>query len=270
MTSVLKNSGNNNCVEFTETCFSEEIINTLHNNYAVYYDYTCTFTNDSCINRKLYLYLITHMTTLFCYMLDCRSGSVCIIIIGKNYLDASTCSCHVLPFTTNCDFHSFPRNTCWYVNVLIFMIASCIYYHHHVLFYCTTVTLTSSVDRVCPGDTVVFTCVTDTTTLVWSTNGTSQIYFTPLNQVNQAAHTLGIFSLQFLATTGGFKSTATVHNVSLYQNGANITCSDNANDESGSKTRSIMIREPHPNFVMYYIMKVMHNPQKQSHLHPSN
>ena len=112
--------------------------------------------------------------------------------------------------------------------------------------------------------------VTDTTTLVWSTNETSQIYFTPLNQVNQAAHTLGIFSLQFLATTGGFKSTATVHNVSLYQNGANITCSDNANDESGSKTRSIMIREPHPNFVMYYIMKVMHNPQKQSHLHPSN
>ena len=88
---------------------------------------------------------------------------------------------------------------------------------------------------------MVFTCVTGTTTLVWSTNGTSQIYFTPPNQINQAAHILGIFSLQLVATTGGFNSTATVHNVSLHQDGTNITCSDNANDESGSKTKSIVI-----------------------------
>ena len=98
---------------------------------------------------------------------------------------------------------------------------------------------------------MVFTCVTDTAPLIWSSNGITETYFTS-SQVNQATRTFGIFSLQLVATTGGFKSTATVHNVSLYQDGENITCSDNANDESGSKTRSIMIREPHLNFVMYH------------------
>ena len=101
---------------------------------------------------------------------------------------------------------------------------------------------------MCPGDTAVFTCVTDTAPLIWSTSGTSQTYFTP-SQVNEAARTLGIFSLQLVATTGGFKSTATVHNVSLYQDEANITCSDNVNSNySGSKTKSIMISEPRSKF----------------------
>ena len=149
-------------------------------------------------------------------------------------------SCHVLPSTTNCDFCSFPRNTCWYVNL---------YYSSYIITimcYFTTyyiVTLTSSADRLCPGDTVVFTCVTGTGSLTWSSNGTTETYFTP-DQVNEAARTLGIFSLQLLATTGGFKSTATVHNVSLYQDGANITCDDNSIDNRGYKTRSIMIRKP--------------------------
>ena len=93
---------------------------------------------------------------------------------------------------------------------------------------------------MCPGDTVVFTCVTDTAPLIWSSNGTTETYFTP-SQVNQTAQTLDIFSLQLVATTGGFTSTATIHKVSLYQNGANITCSDNANDDSGSKKESIVI-----------------------------
>ena len=87
---------------------------------------------------------------------------------------------------------------------------------------------------------MVFTCVTDTAPLVWSSKGITEIYFTP-SQVNEAARTLGIFSLQLVAATGGFKSTATVHNVSLYQNRTNITCSGNANDESGSKMGSIVI-----------------------------
>ena len=92
---------------------------------------------------------------------------------------------------------------------------------------------------------MVFTCVTDTGSLTWSSNGTTETYFTS-NQVNEAARILGIFSLQLLATTGGFKSTATVHNVSLYQDGANITCDDNSIDNiyRGYKTRSIMIRKP--------------------------
>ena len=106
----------------------------------------------------------------------------------------------------------------------------------------TTVTLTSSADSVYPGDTVVFTCVTDTAPLIWSSNGATETYFTP-NQVNEAARTLGIFSLQLVATNGGFKSTATVHNVSTDYNGVNITCSNCVNDVSCSKTRSISVGE---------------------------
>ena len=34
-----------------------------------------------------------------------------------------------------------------------------------IMYYFTTVTLTSSADGVCPEDTVVFTCVTDTAPL---------------------------------------------------------------------------------------------------------
>ena len=86
----------------------------------------------------------------------------------------------------------------------------------------------------------MFTCVTDTAPLIWSSNGATETYFTP-SQVNEATRTLGIFSLQLVATTGGFKSTATVHNVLLYQDGTNITCSDNVNgDIAGSKMRSIV------------------------------
>ena len=73
------------------------------------------------------------------------------------------------------------------------------------MYYFTTVTLTSSADSVCPGDTVVFTCVTDTAPLIWSSNGTNEAYYTP-SQVNEAARTLSIFSLQLVATTGGFNA----------------------------------------------------------------
>ena len=87
---------------------------------------------------------------------------------------------------------------------------------------------------MCPRDTVVFTCVTDTAPLIWSSNGTTEGYYTS-NQVNEAARTLGIFFLQLVATTGGFKSIATVHNVSLYQDRSKIACSDNDNTIVGSK-----------------------------------
>ena len=120
-----------------------------------------------------------------------------------------------------------------------YILALYTHYHQRVLYF-ATVTLTSSADSVCPGDTVVFTCVTDTAPLIWSSNEATETYFTS-SQLNEAARTLGIFSFQLVATTGGFKSTATVHNVSLYQDGANITCRDNVDDNSGSKIGSIVI-----------------------------
>ena len=108
----------------------------------------------------------------------------------------------------------------------------------------TTVTLTSSADSVCPGDTVVFTCVTDTAPLIWSTsvNEHVKVYYSS-DQVNEPAVTIGgIFRVKLVSTTDQFESTATAYNVSSDYNGVNITCNDDIS-ETYSNTRSIIIGE---------------------------
>ena len=112
-------------------------------------------------------------------------------------------------------------------------------------YYFTTVTLTSSAESVCPGDTVVFTCVTDTVPLIWSTtvNEHVKVYHSS-DQVSQPAVNLGgIFMVKLISTTGQFESTAAAYNVSSDYNGVNITCSNNVNDVLCSKTRSITVGE---------------------------
>ena len=107
----------------------------------------------------------------------------------------------------------------------------------HVL----TVTLTSSADSVRPGDTVVFTCVTDTAPLVWSTsvNELVKVYHSS-HQVNEPAVNIGgIFTVKLANTTGQFESTTTAYNVSPDYNGVNITC----NNEAYSSTSSVAIGE---------------------------
>ena len=98
---------------------------------------------------------------------------------------------------------------------------------------------------MCPGDTVVFTCVNDTAPLVWSTsvNEHVKVYYSP-DQVNEPAVTIGrIFTVKLVNTTGQFISSATVHSVSSDYNGVNITCSNNVKNASCSKTRSITVGE---------------------------
>ena len=99
---------------------------------------------------------------------------------------------------------------------------------------------------MCPGDTVVFTCVNDTAPLVWSTsvNEHVKVYYSP-DQVNEPAVNVGstIITVNLVNTTGQFLSTATVHSVSSDYNGVNITCSNKVNDASCSKTRSINVGE---------------------------
>ena len=86
-----------------------------------------------------------------------------------------------------------------------------------------TVTLTSSADSVCPGDTVVFTCVTDTGQLVWRSNGHNFLYYS----AGQLSENVYIFTTKLSNVSGMiFMSTATVHNVQLSHNGTVITCSD--------------------------------------------
>ena len=89
-----------------------------------------------------------------------------------------------------------------------------------------TVTLTSSADKLCPGDTVVFTCVTDTGRLVW----------VPINPINkhsfhsstQKPVTKDIFTLTLLNVTNSstYRSTATAHNISVGYDGTEVSCTD--------------------------------------------
>ena len=89
-----------------------------------------------------------------------------------------------------------------------------------------TVTLTSSADSVCPGDTVVFTCVTDTGSLVWISNGHNYLYYSS-GQLEQTVQSVYIFTVKLSNVSGMiFMSTATVDNVQLSHNGTVITCSD--------------------------------------------
>ena len=92
---------------------------------------------------------------------------------------------------------------------------------------------------------MVFTCVTDTAPLVWSTsvNELIKVYYSSY-QVNQPAVTIGvILTVKLVNTTGQIVSTATAHNVSSDYNGVHITCRNSVNDVSCSKTRSITVGE---------------------------
>ena len=109
----------------------------------------------------------------------------------------------------------------------------------------SAVNLTSSTDRVCPGGSVVFTCVTDTGRLAWRINDNNHLYFSS-GQMSQVTPIADIFTLKFISATGSvFTSTATAHNVSLEFTGSNITCSDSevssADTASQMKTIGISI-----------------------------
>ena len=90
---------------------------------------------------------------------------------------------------------------------------------------------------------MVFTCVTDTDQLAWiHDNGTLLFYYSP-NQINQSAVTKGIFVPKLVHTNDTrTESTATVYNVSLNDDGQNITCTSSVSDASAdSDTGSIDI-----------------------------
>ena len=89
-----------------------------------------------------------------------------------------------------------------------------------------TVILESSSNQTCPGDTVTYTCVTDTGQLVWSENNKAQVLFTIDNHPPQQ---LDIFVVNLTSISGiVIVSTATINNVLLEHNGTVLLCSDNA------------------------------------------
>ena len=115
----------------------------------------------------------------------------------------------------------------------------------------TVVNLTSSNEKVCPGDTVVYTCITDTGYLVWYiSESKEQLYQS--GQVSQVAHR-DIFTLRLVSETGSMLvSTATVHNVSVDYDGRNINCSDSAvnSADTTEQTKAIKISIPK----LYYVV----------------
>ena len=105
----------------------------------------------------------------------------------------------------------------------------------------TPVKLYSSTEDVCPGGTVVFTCVTDTGKLIWSVGiSISQSFHSPA-QLNRPICD-DIFTLLLQNVTGEsnntYHSTVTATNVSLAYNETVVSCSD---DESEASTRKTTI-----------------------------
>ena len=93
---------------------------------------------------------------------------------------------------------------------------------------------------------MVFTCVTDTGQLQCSSDDKTKLYCldTLLCSTNEPAVNFnGIFVLKLINTIAIiFKSTATAHNVSLNNDGLNITCiSDINNPENTFETDSLTI-----------------------------
>ena len=90
---------------------------------------------------------------------------------------------------------------------------------------CSTGTLVSSADSVCPGDTVVFTCATDTGELIWSI-GDLMMFFNNISESNHSK--LSIYDFKLISKNGmNFISTTTIDNVHLDFNGTAILCGDN-------------------------------------------
>ena len=109
--------------------------------------------------------------------------------------------------------------------------------------YIHTVTLTSSADILCPGDTVVFTCVTDTGRLVWKVNKAKQSFHSPL--LINIPIPLDIFTLTLLSVTNNsiYQSTAVVHNISVDYTSISVKCFDGGLSTSNNKQLNIIIGE---------------------------
>ena len=85
---------------------------------------------------------------------------------------------------------------------------------------------------MCPGDTVVFTCVTNTSVLLWESNEQNHAY---LGTSGPQTTYVDIFTLYRESVTGTMLvSTATAHNVQLNNIGRVIACSDSI-DSGGSE-----------------------------------
>ena len=107
--------------------------------------------------------------------------------------------------------------------------------YNYALLIMYTVTLSSSADSLCPGDGVVFTCVTDTGRLIWDisdiTNTLQQTFHSPAQLNKNIAQ--DIFIITLLNITGEsdniYHSTVTAVHVPITYNGTTVACSGQVN-----------------------------------------
>ena len=105
-----------------------------------------------------------------------------------------------------------------------------------------TVTLTSSANIVCPGDTVVFTCVTDTGVLAWEIDGYKYVFLPDLSE-NTAivlGNTMIVANITRLIENETV-STATAPNTHINLNGSVLFCKDALGLNSDSKNKTIQV-----------------------------
>ena len=128
--------------------------------------------------------------------------------------------------------------------------------------FCIIVNLTTSVDSdVCPGDTVVFTCVTDTGQLQWTVGSVKVPYYSS-SEPAQVVTKSGIFDLQLINVTGmTLVSTATAYNVSLTDDGIDITCTDSFSNTDSFEMESIVLGQFSSNSkssILHYMQHYYH------------
>ena len=104
-----------------------------------------------------------------------------------------------------------------------------------------TVTLTSSADIVCPGDTLFFTCVTDTGVLAWEINGYNYVFLPGVSEDTALlGNTMIVVNLTRLIGNEAV-STATAQNTHIDLNGSVMFCIDSLELNSGSQKKTIQV-----------------------------
>ena len=105
-----------------------------------------------------------------------------------------------------------------------------------------TVTLTSSADIVCPGNTAMFTCVTDTGVLAWEIDEYKYVFLPGLSENTAALLGNTMIVANLTRSIGNVTvSTATAPNTHIDLNGSVIICRDAIIVNSDSKNKTIQV-----------------------------
>ena len=208
--------------------------------------------------------------TVHMFGMSLRFVSLCVVSCSHLNISILWSLCHI-----DCVFSLLSYST---VACLMLQVRASLYHLHfvHLLYACMVhtfvVTMTSSANSVCPRETVVFTCVTDTGKLLWTVNSVDAVSsFHSINQIKMPV-TEQIFDLELVNVTGidnkTYLSTATANNVLPDYNGTTITCMDGGQAQT-TVTLYVQIGEKLDNTCLPMSHTTYNHAQHHFHLHPS-